>query len=156
MRRSSVQIRAARLTFLFLSQRRPKSGRLFSVRGRDGARASRSEIISVDFADEPTYLVGSGPSQGGSTDLALPGPTRTHARNDSHVFVSHSSKDDPFFKELRRALDSLNTPVWADSRELAGGSELEAEVERAIDTARSFVSVLSLHAINSPWVRREG
>lgn len=73
----------------------------------------------------------------------------------SHVFVSHSSKDDPFVKDLRRALESLNIQTWVDSRELAGGAKLEPEIERAIETARSFLAVLSPSAANSPWVRKE-
>jgi len=73
----------------------------------------------------------------------------------SHVFVSHSSKDDPFVKDLRRALESLNIPTWVDSRELAGGSKLEPEVVRAIETARGFLAVLSPNTVNSPWVRKE-
>lgn len=75
--------------------------------------------------------------------------------SNSHVFVSHSSKDDAFVKELRRALESFGIKTWVDSRELAGGSQLEPEIERAIETARQFVAVLSPNAVNSPWVRKE-
>ena len=75
--------------------------------------------------------------------------------SNSHVFISHSSKDDAFVKDLRRKLESLGINVWVDSRELRGGSKLEPEVELAIEGARSFLAVLSPNAINSPWVRKE-
>ena len=75
--------------------------------------------------------------------------------NNSHVFISHSTKDDAFVKDLRRALEDLGLRTWVDSRELAGGSKLEPAVEQAIEGARGFLAVLSPNAVNSPWVRRE-
>jgi tetratricopeptide (TPR) repeat protein len=75
--------------------------------------------------------------------------------NNSHVFISHSTKDDAFVTDLRRALEALGITVWVDARELAGGSKLEPAVEQAIEGARSFLAVLSPSAVNSPWVRRE-
>ncbi|HEV3468406.1 MAG TPA: TIR domain-containing protein [Pyrinomonadaceae bacterium] len=72
-----------------------------------------------------------------------------------HVFISHSSKDDAFVKELRRALEAHNIPTWVDSRRLSGGSKLKPEIEEAIDLARQFIAVLSPNTINSPWVRKE-
>lgn len=73
----------------------------------------------------------------------------------SHVFISHSSKDDGFVKELREALEGLGMSVWADSRELLVGSRLVPEIEAAIETARQFLVVLSPNTVNAPWVRRE-
>ena len=72
-----------------------------------------------------------------------------------HVFISHSSKDDHFVKELREALEQCGLAVWVDSRELVGGAKLAPEIEEAIEGARQFVAVLSTNAFNSPWVRRE-
>lgn len=88
----------------------------------------------------------------GPTRLDL---TRTTDMNNSHVFISHSTKDDAFVKVLRQALEALGIRAWVDSRELAGGSKLEPEVERAIEGARSFLAVLSPNAVNSSWVREE-
>src|ERR1044071_203777 len=68
-----------------------------------------------------------------------------------HVFISHSSRDDGFVKELREALEGLGLAVWADSRGLVCGATLAPEVEQA----RQSVAVLSPNAFNSPWVRRE-
>ncbi|MDQ3135729.1 MAG: toll/interleukin-1 receptor domain-containing protein, partial [Acidobacteriota bacterium] len=75
--------------------------------------------------------------------------------SQGHIFISHSSKDDGFVKQLREALESHNLSVWADSRELSGGDKLETEIESAIEQARHFVAVISPQTVNSPWVRKE-
>jgi TIR domain len=67
----------------------------------------------------------------------------------SHVFISHSSKDDTFVKALREELEALGIKTWIDSRELIGGSKLAPEIEEAIEGARQFVVVLSTNTINS-------
>ena len=71
------------------------------------------------------------------------------------VFISHSSKDDDFVRELREALEVRGVPVWVDSRELRGGSKLAPEIEAAIERARQFIAVISQNTVNSPWVREE-
>jgi tetratricopeptide (TPR) repeat protein len=72
-----------------------------------------------------------------------------------HIFISHSSKDDDFVKELREVLEGLGLEVWADSRNLRGGSKLAPEINEAIEQARQSVAILSPHTVNSPWVSRE-
>ncbi len=74
---------------------------------------------------------------------------------NSHVFISHSSKDDNFVRELRDALEGLGISTWVDSRELVGGSKLAPEIEGAIERSRQFVVVLSANTVDSPWVRKE-
>jgi tetratricopeptide (TPR) repeat protein len=71
------------------------------------------------------------------------------------VFISHSSKDDDFVRELREALEDQGVPVWVDSRKLRGGEKLAPEVAAAIERARQFVAVIGPNTVNSPWVRRE-
>lgn len=73
----------------------------------------------------------------------------------AHIFISHSSKDDSFVKELRESLETYGLVVWADSRNLRGGSKLAPEIEEAIEEARQFLAVISPNTINSPWVRKE-
>ena len=73
----------------------------------------------------------------------------------SHVFVSHSSKDDDVVNKLQAALGDLFVDAWTDSRRLTGGDKLEKKVTDAIESARHFVVVLSVNAINSEWVPKE-
>lgn len=73
----------------------------------------------------------------------------------SHIFISHASKDDAFVKELRQYLESFALTFWVDSRNLRGGNKLAPEIERAIESARQTIVVISPNTINSPWVRKE-
>jgi tetratricopeptide (TPR) repeat protein len=71
------------------------------------------------------------------------------------VFISHSSKDDAIVRELRQALEALGIETWADSEQLSGGDLLTPKIQKAIADASHFFVVLSLDALNSPWVQRE-
>ena len=75
--------------------------------------------------------------------------------NPGHVFISHATKDDEFVKQLRQLLEGFSLTVWADSRNLRGGDKLVAEIERAIESARQVIVVISPNTVNSPWVRKE-
>jgi hypothetical protein len=70
--------------------------------------------------------------------------------NNNHIFISHSSKDDDFVKDLRELLEGHGLTVWADSRNLRAGAELAPEIEQAIGQARQFIAIISPRAINSP------
>jgi hypothetical protein len=73
----------------------------------------------------------------------------------NHIFISHSTKDDPFVADLRQALELRGLTVWVDSRYLRGGDQLAPEIERAIREARAFLVVVSQHSLNSEWVHDE-
>uniref|UniRef100_UPI004057466C CHAT domain-containing protein n=1 Tax=Candidatus Electrothrix sp. TaxID=2170559 RepID=UPI004057466C len=72
-----------------------------------------------------------------------------------HIFLSHSSKEDNFVKQLRQLLELHGQVPWVDSRELTGGDDLKARIEESIRTARHFLVVISLDALGSKWVQRE-
>ncbi len=71
------------------------------------------------------------------------------------IFISHATADDLFVRDLRLALEGLGHAVWVDSRDLAGGDVLAAEIEAAIAGASAFIAVLSPQTVNSPWVKKE-
>jgi hypothetical protein len=52
-----------------------------------------------------------------------------------HVFLSHSTHDDPLVAKLRRALEQLGYSCWTDSEKLTAGDRLEPEIRKA----RNFV-----------------
>ena len=54
-----------------------------------------------------------------------------HSSVFSLICISHASADAALVGRLREALEALGIPVWADSRELVGGSMLEASIARA-------------------------
>lgn len=72
-----------------------------------------------------------------------------------HIFISHSSKNDLFVKKLRETLELFGELPWVDSRELTGGDELEATIEKEVRSARYFLVVISIDALSSEWVQKE-
>ena len=73
----------------------------------------------------------------------------------SKVFISHSSQDDAFVRELRAALADHGQAGWIDSRELRGGDPLWVEIQRAIEGASAYAIVVSTDALQSKWVGKE-
>lgn len=71
------------------------------------------------------------------------------------LFISHSSKDDPFVRDLRAALADHGQEGWIDSRQLRGGDPLWPEIEQAIEAATAFAVVVSPAALQSKWVGKE-
>lgn len=71
------------------------------------------------------------------------------------LFISHSSEDDGFVRELRLALADHGQDGWIDSRELRGGHPLWLVIRRAIEKATAFAVVVSPEALQSKWVGRE-
>jgi len=71
------------------------------------------------------------------------------------LFISHSSQDDAFVRDLRAALADHGQDGWIDSRELRGGDPLWTEIEKAIDAASAYAVVVSPKAFESKWVGKE-
>ena len=73
----------------------------------------------------------------------------------STLFISHSSKDDAFVRELRRTLADLKQEVWIDSRELRGGDPLWTAIQKGIEEASAYAIVVSTDSLQSKWVGKE-
>jgi len=73
----------------------------------------------------------------------------------TQLFISHSSQDNAFVRELRAALADHGQEGWIDSRELRGGDPLWSEIEKAIDAASAYAVVVSTDALQSRWVGKE-
>lgn len=71
------------------------------------------------------------------------------------LFISHSSEDDGFVREMRLALADHGQTGWIDSRELRGGDPLWTEIVRAIEEASAYAVVVSPEALQSKWVSKE-
>jgi tetratricopeptide (TPR) repeat protein len=76
-------------------------------------------------------------------------------KQKGHIFISHSTHDDLFVKNLRQNLQFQGLEVWVDSQKLRGGDKLEPQIKKAIEEAQAFILVFSLNTINSAWVRHE-
>jgi tetratricopeptide (TPR) repeat protein len=73
----------------------------------------------------------------------------------SKLFISHSSQDKAFVRELKEALGYHKQDVWIDSREMAGGDRVWAKIKQAIDDASAYAIVISTDALQSKWVGKE-
>ncbi len=73
----------------------------------------------------------------------------------TRLFISHSSKDDAFVRDLRQMLADQGQAGWIDSRELRGGDPLWPEIQAAIEGAAVFAVVVSPDALQSKWVGKE-
>jgi tetratricopeptide (TPR) repeat protein len=71
------------------------------------------------------------------------------------LFLSHSTADDDFVRELRGALELHGQDVWIDSRELHGGDLLWSEIQKAIEEASAYAVVVSTDSLQSKWVGKE-
>jgi len=54
------------------------------------------------------------------------------------IFISHTTEDDNFVTQIRKALESHGLDVWIDSQNLRGGDTLKTEIESAITNADAF------------------
>ena len=73
----------------------------------------------------------------------------------SKLFISHSTQDDEFVRNLRAMLADHRQDVWIDSRELRGGDPLWPEIQKAIDEASAYAVVVNPSALQSDWVSDE-
>lgn len=72
------------------------------------------------------------------------------------IFLSHTSADKPFVRQLREDLLERNVPkVWIDEAEIMLGDSLLEKIAKGIDQCQYFGIVLSPRSIDSNWVRHE-
>ena len=71
------------------------------------------------------------------------------------LFLSHSSADDGFVRELRQELADMGQPVWIDSRQLKGGDPLWSDITAAIEAAAGLAVLVSPESLQSRWVGKE-
>jgi tetratricopeptide (TPR) repeat protein len=71
------------------------------------------------------------------------------------IFLSYSRTDTEFMRNLCADLRSEGFQVWIDEGLEPGSKRWEEEVERAIENARTIVTILSTAAKQSLWVGRE-
>ena len=73
----------------------------------------------------------------------------------ARVFLSHSSKDKPFVRELHRRLKRDGVVCFFDEESIELGANFVVSLERGIDECEFFVAVLSPEFVQSKWVKLE-
>lgn len=71
------------------------------------------------------------------------------------VFISHSSVDKPFVRELAQAIQNAGFQVWLDEKELLVGDSLPHKISEGVQSASVVLVVVSSAAIRSRWLRFE-
>lgn len=71
------------------------------------------------------------------------------------IFLSHSSKDKTFVRELANNLLKLGHIVWLDEWEISVGESIVSKITTGIGQAQFVAVVLSGNSIASGWVEQE-
>jgi len=75
--------------------------------------------------------------------------------NSKSIFMSHSSKDKFFVRNLAERFQEYGIKVWLDEAEINIGDSLIEKIGEAIENTDYVGVVLSHNSINSEWVQRE-
>src|SRR5437773_11877254 len=71
------------------------------------------------------------------------------------VFVSHSSRDDVFAKQLSDDLDLIGHTPWIDDIDVRPGQSIISSIQDGISKSRYALVVLSPSALQSGWIESE-
>jgi len=71
------------------------------------------------------------------------------------IFLSHTSKDKPFVRQLSNDLSLFGISSWIDEAEIAFGESLIKKIQQSIESVALVVVVISKNSINSNWVETE-
>lgn len=71
------------------------------------------------------------------------------------VFLSHAGADADTARRLQELLTNHDIPVWFSPHDLRGAQQWQDEIGAALDRCDWFIVILTPHAVNSMWVKRE-
>ena len=74
---------------------------------------------------------------------------------DVVVFLSHSSKDKPFIRQLATDLKKNGVGVWLDEQKIAVGDSIVERVGQGLAESDYFILAMSNNSVSSPWVAKE-
>lgn len=84
--------------------------------------------------------------------IALPPPSE---EREIGVFISYSSKDRAMAERIATALRAVSLDVWFDSWEIQPGDGILQKIEDGLTQNDIILILLSPHAVDSTWVRKE-
>ena len=71
------------------------------------------------------------------------------------TFISHSSKDKPFIRQLTTDLTKSGISVWLDEQRILVGDSITEKVSQGLAESDYFLIALSDASVSSPWVQKE-
>jgi len=77
------------------------------------------------------------------------------SENKKVVFLSHSSKDKSFVRQLAADLTNQNILVWLDEQQISVGDSINDKVSQGLAESDYFVIAISENSLNSEWVKKE-
>ena len=72
-----------------------------------------------------------------------------------YIFISHSSHDKPFVRQLANSLAFYGVPIFLDEREIKVGDNIPERVFKALENATHVIYVISKKSVSSKWVTEE-
>jgi hypothetical protein len=73
----------------------------------------------------------------------------------ARIFISHSSKDKEFVRELCRDLTEIGHHPWLDEWEIKVGECISTKIQQGLEGSDYLILVLSKSSVESGWVERE-
>ncbi|WLR98369.1 toll/interleukin-1 receptor domain-containing protein [Shinella sumterensis] len=71
------------------------------------------------------------------------------------AFLSHSSVDKPFIRQLAADLTANNINVWLDEQKIRVGESIPERVAQGLAESDFFLIAISEHSVASQWVQKE-
>jgi hypothetical protein len=71
------------------------------------------------------------------------------------VFLSHSSKDKPFVRQLAADLTQEGITVWLDEQRILVGDSITEKIGQGLAQSDFFLIALSKDSVHSEWVKKE-
>jgi hypothetical protein len=120
----------------------------YSLGGRVEVGMSNAWLLTPPTSQEATNAL---------VRCALDLGSRDVAGNAYHgIFLSHTSADKPFVRELKTSLESHGVKdVWLDEAEIMVGDSLTKKIDEGLKKTKYIGVVLSTRSIKSAWVERE-
>jgi len=102
--------------------------------------ALRPELVVEDLVDEA---------------LATKDQRHREEKQKIVAFVSHSSKDKPFIRQLTSDLTKAGITVWLDEQRIFVGESITERIGLGLAESDFFLIALSEASVNSEWVKKE-
>lgn len=77
------------------------------------------------------------------------------SKEEKVVFLSHSSKDKPFIRQLAADLAKENILVWLDEQQINVGDSINDKISQGLAESDYFLIAMSENSVSSEWVKRE-
>jgi hypothetical protein len=71
------------------------------------------------------------------------------------AFLSHSSKDKPFIRQLAADLTANGIDVWLDEQRIRVGDSIPEKIAQGLAGSDFFLIAISEHSVGSQWVQKE-